>query len=83
MLIITRKLGERITIGDDIVVTLLDIRGGQARLGVEAPGHVAVHREEIFERIRKENLASSRIKESDLMTVASMLTLESNCGEKP
>ena len=83
MLIITRKLGERITIGDDIVVTLLNIKGGQVRLGIEAPRHIAVHREEIFERIRKENLASSRIQPSDLITATSMLHLRPKGGEKP
>ena len=82
MLIITRKLGERINIGDDIVVTLLDIKAGQVKLGIEAPRHVAVHREEIFDRIRNENMASSRIKESDLITAASMLHLRSTRGEK-
>ena len=54
MLILTRKLGESITIGDDIKVTVLGIYGRQVRLGIEAPLKVVVHREEIYERIQQE-----------------------------
>lgn len=50
-LILTRKIGERIYIGSDVSVQLVDIRGGQAKIGVSAPREVAVHREEIFKRI--------------------------------
>ncbi len=73
MLILTRKLGERITIGDDITVTLLEIKGGQVKLGIEAPRHVSIHREEIYERIRHENLSSCGIGEADLSEAASLL----------
>ncbi|MDD5341867.1 MAG: carbon storage regulator CsrA [Patescibacteria group bacterium] len=59
MLILTRKLGENIRIGDKIKVTILDIKGGQVKLGIDAPPHVAVHREEIYERIREENRRAS------------------------
>lgn len=54
MLILTRKLGENIRIGAKIRVIVLDINGGQVKLGIDAPPNVAVHREEIFERIRDE-----------------------------
>lgn len=54
MLILTRKAGEAIMIGDDIVVKVLGVRGGQVKLGVEAPRTLPVHRQEIFERIRAE-----------------------------
>lgn len=54
MLILTRRIGETICIGDHITVTVLGISGGQARLGIEAPRDVPVHRQEIAERIRKE-----------------------------
>ncbi|MEW6569388.1 MAG: carbon storage regulator CsrA [Chloroflexota bacterium] len=50
-LILTRKIGERIYIGSDVSVQLIDIRGGQAKIGVSAPRDVAVHREEIFKRL--------------------------------
>lgn len=54
MLILTRKKGESIMIGNDIVVTILGITGGMIRIGVVAPREVAVHRDEVFERIQKE-----------------------------
>jgi carbon storage regulator len=56
MLILTRKAGEAIAIGDEIVVSILEIRGSQVRLGIRAPRTITVHRGEIFERIREENL---------------------------
>ena len=61
MLILTRKLGEKINIGDDITVTLIEIKGAQVKLGIEAPKNVEIHRQEIYERIREENLSSSDI----------------------
>lgn len=54
MLILTRRPGETLTIGDDITVTVLGIKGRQIRLGVNAPKDVEVHREEIYQRIQKE-----------------------------
>jgi len=51
MLIVTRRIGERIMIGSDVTVTVLGVKGNQVRLGVDAPKSVPVHREEIFERI--------------------------------
>lgn len=55
MLVLTRKLGESITIGDDIRVSIIDIKGKQVRLGIEAPQQTVVHREEIYQRIQEEN----------------------------
>ncbi len=54
MLILTRRVGETLMIGDDVIVTVLGVKGNQVRIGVSAPKDVAVHREEIYERIRKE-----------------------------
>ena len=54
MLILTRKVGERLMIGDDISVIVLGVKGNQVRVGIDAPSHVAVHREEIYERIQSE-----------------------------
>lgn len=53
MLILTRRVGEAVMIGDNVCITVLDIKGSQVRLGVKAPKDVAVHREEIFERIKR------------------------------
>lgn len=54
MLILTRRVGETVMIGDDVTVTVLGVKGNQVRIGVNAPREVAVHREEIFERIKRE-----------------------------
>ena len=55
MLILTRRVGETVMIGNDVTVTVLGVKGNQVRVGVNAPRDVAVHREEIFERIKREN----------------------------
>ncbi|WP_027965949.1 carbon storage regulator CsrA [Halomonas halocynthiae] len=54
MLILTRRVGETLMIGDDVAVTVLGIKGNQVRIGVNAPKQVAVHREEIYDRIKSE-----------------------------
>ena len=73
MLILTRKLGEKINIGDDITVTLLEIKGAQAKLGIDAPKSIGIHRNEIYEKIREENLRSSDVSDSDLSRAADLL----------
>ena len=54
MLILTRRVGEAVMIGDEVTVTILGVKGNQVRLGINAPKTVAVHREEIFDRIKNE-----------------------------
>jgi carbon storage regulator len=57
MLILTRRVGETVMIGDDVTITVLGVKGNQVRVGINAPKHVAVHREEIYERIKREQQA--------------------------
>ena len=54
MLILTRRVGETVMIGDEVTITVLGVKGNQVRVGINAPKSVAVHREEIYERIKRE-----------------------------
>ncbi|MEX2367232.1 MAG: carbon storage regulator CsrA [Pseudohongiellaceae bacterium] len=65
MLILTRRVGETLMVGDDVTVTVLGVKGNQVRIGVNAPKEVAVHREEIYERIQKEQGGEGSEPESD------------------
>lgn len=69
MLILTRKLGEGLFIGDDIRITVVEVRGKQIRLGIEAPAHVVVLREEIYRRIQEQNLQAAGIEDVDLKKI--------------
>ena len=59
MLILTRRVGETLVVGDDVTVTVLGVKGNQVRLGVNAPKDVSVHREEIYQRIQNEKKAEA------------------------
>ena len=67
MLILTRRVGEAVVIGEEVTVTVLGVKGNQVRIGVNAPKSVSVHRDEIYERIKNERETS----DSELMTAAS------------
>ena len=71
MLVLTRKVGESINIGNNIKVTIINMDGGQVRLGIEAPRDVIVHREEIYIKILEENRQAARTSTLDLKTIAS------------
>ena len=59
MLMLTRKLGETIRIADEIKVTFLEIKGKQVRIGIDAPKHIAIHREEVYQMIQKQNILAA------------------------
>jgi carbon storage regulator len=73
VLILTRKIGEVVTIGDDIKILVVDVKGRQVRLGIEAPVEWSVHREEVFLRIQEQNLVSVTTQTSDLESAARFL----------
>ena len=73
MLVLTRKSGEAINVGDEITVTVLEIRGNQVRLGIQAPLDVAIHRTELYEKIKIENLTSSRLSIDDFKKIRERL----------
>jgi carbon storage regulator len=66
MLVLSRQRDESIIIGENIVVTIVDIRGDKVRLGIEAPTEIPVHRREVFEAIQRENLQASRMQPKDV-----------------
>ncbi|MGB2990171.1 MAG: carbon storage regulator CsrA [Candidatus Zixiibacteriota bacterium] len=70
MLILTRKLGESVTIGDDIKITILGVRGRQVRVGIIAPHKVAIHREEIYFKIQEENKRAVDSTVDEVATIA-------------
>lgn len=66
MLVLSRQRDESIIIGENIVVTIVDIRGDKVRLGIDAPTEIPVHRREVFEAIQRENMQASRVQPKEL-----------------
>ena len=66
MLVLSRHRDESIMIGDDIVVTIVDIRGDKVRLGINAPQDIPVHRQEVYEAIQRENQRASQLRRDDV-----------------
>jgi carbon storage regulator len=77
MLVLSRHRDESIIIGDDIVVTIVDIRGDKVRLGIEAPTDIPVHRQEVYEAIQRENKKASQLGPADTRN------LGTNAGRNP
>jgi carbon storage regulator len=80
MLVLGRRTGENIRIGDDIKVIVLEVRGGQIKLGIEAPLHIQVHREEIYERIQRQNRRAAGMSPAELTEAARFLRQNNGQG---
>ncbi|SDZ75819.1 carbon storage regulator, CsrA [Desulfuromusa kysingii] len=78
MLVLTRKAGEGIIIGDDIKITVVELKGGGVRIGIDAPREMKVHRQEVFDRIKQENKEATQWDIADLNELSNML----NAGRK-
>jgi carbon storage regulator len=72
MLVLSRQKDETIMIGDDIEITVVDIRGDKVRLGIAAPPHVPVHRKEVYEAIQRENRAAANLSPDEIPPVGSL-----------
>jgi len=72
MLVLSRQRDESIMIGDNIVVTIVDIRGDKVRLGINAPSEIPVHRQEVYEAIQRENLRASRLEPGDTQDIGKL-----------
>ena len=64
MLILTRKAGQSIRIGDDVEISIIEIKGKQTRIGIKAPAGLSIHREEVFQRIKRENIEAAAMPEN-------------------
>lgn len=70
MLVLTRKVGEKILIGEDIIVHVIDVNRGNIRIGIEAPGRISILRFEVYERIREENLKAAKPESAEQIILA-------------
>ncbi len=82
MLVLTRKPGESVTIGDNIKITVIDIKGRQVRIGVEAPREMTIHREEIYARIHEENLKAAFAKAVNMEKLATIFPSKPRGGKE-
>jgi len=73
MLVLSRQRDESIIIGDNVVVTVVDIRGDKVRLGIQAPHEIPVHRREVYEAIQRENLQAAQLEQKDIRELGGTL----------
>jgi len=83
LLVLSRTRDQTVMIGDDIEVTVVDIRGDKVRLGITAPKDIAVHRKEVYEAIKRENRAAAQVKPDDLPNVGRVVALPAAPTPKP
>jgi carbon storage regulator len=77
MLILARKVGEAITIADDITIKVLEVKGGQVKIGVDAPAHITIHRNEVFDKIMEENKRAAKEIPHDLDLLTDVFNTQS------
>ena len=83
MLVLSRQKDETIMIGDDVEITIVDIRGDKVRLGITAPPHIPVHRKEVYEAIQRENRAAANLKPDEIPHVESLAKHKNRNKPKP
>jgi carbon storage regulator len=83
MLVLSRQRDESIIIGDNIVVTIVDIRGDKVRLGIDAPSEIPVHRREVFEAIQRENLRIGKEDDRDVVAGKTGKTADFGTRQRP
>lgn len=76
MLVLSRQRDETIMIGDDIELTIVDIRGDKVRIGIKAPSRIAIHRKEVYEAIRQENEKAARLSECEITALTTSLSVQ-------
>lgn len=74
MLVLTRKAGEGIIIGDDVKITIIEVKGGGIRIGIDAPRDMKVHRQEVYDKIKQENQEATQWDIVDLNALSSMMS---------
>jgi carbon storage regulator len=82
MLVLSRQRDQTIMIGDDIEITVVDIRGDKVRLGINAPSEVPVHRKEVYEAIKRENRAAANVRPEDIAKVSVIHKDEAGAAKK-
>lgn len=83
MLVLSRQRDETIMIGDDVEITVVDIRGDKVRLGIAAPRHIKVHRKEVYEAIKRENQQAAKLSPRDVSDVVERDVQKEKAGKKP